>query len=613
MIARAMAGPLGVLVHVRWQASLSADARRELETRFHLVDGTPLDGTTWRYALMDQSQANVRALVGEPAAEDTHHIERRSYRVSASASRTPRPRSWLLSGDTWVISADFLAVLVGLAALVVSVGRRGREPLQTAVAAAAHRAVLAVRPAWALVAGGLTRGIPDVDARTAGTFRIVFGATVLAFFATHREDAGFMFVSVQPLVYGDFHARVLEWLARHPMLLDALTPWLIVTGAAFTIGLLTRATYALFVAGALIWAFVAVVHDSTHPNSVLIITLVALLPSRWGAAWSVDRWLTGTRRHQARPYGKAYGYSIWIPCLVFGTAFAAAAWAKLSRSGLEWILNGTVKYHFITDSFNAPVQWGLQLSGHPWLAIAASAGVLAAELLVITAAFVGSERYRLTIGAAAAATLAGFWLFMGVLWPAWWVLLLGFLPWRRLDRYLGAQPVRAKGADRGTAPLPGGVPGGASMVTAAQAAAVTFILGQQLVMSAWAVERAPMFTNYPMYSWTFASTDAFDAAFVPYYRIMVDTSAGDIELGCNATEDLVEDFHAALQGSGVATARVWRAVHACGSDMGTPRSVWLEGDRRVFDWQQLTLHSARAALIVGPLRADPGVIDNVRH
>ena len=135
--------------------------------------------------------------------------------------------------------------------------------------------------------------------------------------------------------------------------------------------------------------------------------------------------------------GLRYGYSVWVPGLVVGVAYAAAAWAKLNvpPGWTDWVLNGTVEYHFIGDSVNAPVDWGLQFARFPFAAILASFGVVAIEAGLVTAAFVRNEWYRLTLGVAALLLFSGFYLFMGVFWPAWWILLLSFLPWRRLGTY----------------------------------------------------------------------------------------------------------------------------------------------------------------------------------
>ncbi len=498
--ARTVVGPPGAIVHVRWQESLEPAARDALETAFHLSDGERLDDRTWRYQLIDPSNENVQSIVQHAAVEDTQGIDRTGYSVSSLASRTDRRQRLVAAGGTIVLVTDRLALLLAAcAALLVWLGASGRaSTLQAAWSLVTRRAHgLASVCRTASVARWLSRGIPDIDAGTAGAFRILFGVLVTLFFASRPEDAGTLDATFNPIVEGDLHASVLEWLRARPFIAEGLAPWLLMMGVAFTIGLFTRFTYALFVGGVLVWAFLVTVHDSTHPNSTLVLTLVALLPSRWGEGLSLDAWRRsrdGTSR-TSRVSGKHYGYSVWVSGLVFGVAFAAAAWAKAVGTGPSWILNGSVKYHFITDSLNAPVDWGLQLAGHPQLAVLASLGTVVAEALVITAAFSRNEWYRLGLGAVALTMLAGFGLFMGVFWYGWWILLLGFLPWARLRsglrRYapemrtqiIGPQPVSLI----------------ATLPSAAQLAAIAFVLGQQVVVSWIRIERAPMFTYYPMY------------------------------------------------------------------------------------------------------------------
>lgn len=603
---RALVGPRGAVVHVRWQPATETSARQNLETTFRLTERQQLDDHTWRYNLIDPSSNNIRAIVSHPAVEDTHHIDRRSDSLASSAARTARQQRFAVDSDAVVRVADRISLLLtAVAGLLLALGVAGRASTPGAASAflagRVRRVPGAAQTAAAPVMRLLSRGIPEINAQTAGMFRIVFGTAVVAFFVSHPESAPGLNATFNPLTQGELHALVLRWLRAHPYVVDSLTPWLLMTGAAFTAGLLTRLTYPLFVAGALIWVFVAVLHDSTHPHSTLALTLVALLPSRWGDALSVDSW-RGRRTAKAsadkealphNPAGKQYGYSVWVPGLVFGVAFAAAAWAKLGRNPgwTDWILNGSVKYHFITDSFNAPVDWGLQLAGHPSLAVLASFGAVGIEVFVITAAFMRSQWYRLSLGAGALALLSGFWLFMGVFWPGWWILLLAFLPWRYLSRWLGPSQTPASG------------PGVVMQATAIQAGMIAAVLAQQIVVSALAVERAPMFTYYPMYSATYASPAQFDASMVPYYRIMVSTDREKVELPCNAPEDLVEVFRAALAGSADAAADVWRAVRGCGGDRADARSVTFEGELRVFDWDRLRFRTTPAAVVLGPLPA----------
>ena len=599
--ARAVTGPRGAIVHVRWQHSLEPAAREALESTFHLSKAERLEGSTWRYELIDPSSGNLQSLVQHPASEDTQGIDRRRYTLSPSVSRTDR-REWLtIAGNTVVFVADRMAILVAAcAALLIWLGGSGRAhtlPDARALIASGITTLIA-STRIAPVARWLARGIPDVDASTAGIFRILFGVLVVSFFASRPEDTGSLTATFNPIIEGDLHVAVVEWLRARPSVPDSLAPWLFWTGIAFTLGLYTRLTYTLFVAGAVVWAFVAVVHDSTHPNSTLVLTLIALLPSRWGDAVSVDAWRrsrNGVASSVTRT-AKHYGYSVWAPGLVFGVAFAAAAWAKVVGTGPSWILNGSVKYHFITDAPNAPLDWGLQLAGHPYLAVLASLGTVVVEALVLTAAFSRNDWYRLVMGALAFGMLAGFAVFMGVVWPGWWILLLGFLPWGRVVSHFRRQP----------AP-PGGVsptqPGQLIQPSVGQLIAIVLVLGQQIVVSSMRIERAPVFTYYPMYSSTYMTPEQFNAAVAPYYRIVLSTPRGRVELSCNAPNALVAAMHAALNGSSEGVARVWRDVRACRSQTGDATSVTFEGDRRTFDWKHLRFTMERAAIVLGPLQA----------
>jgi hypothetical protein len=601
--ARLLAGPPGGRVHVRWQASVDTGTRQRLEAQYRLADPEQLDDRTWRYDLIDPRTDTIRAIVSDPAVADTHDINRDGYALDAAAVRTSR-RQRFAAGDAMVAAADALSIVAAvLAVLLVGIGLAGHG--QTAASTSGlvvgrarsiqHSAAGLAVP----LARWLQRGIPDVDANTAGIFRVLFGLAVLMFFQAYPVDSTRLAPSFDSQIEGPLHAAVIEWLRAHPALVDRVGPWLLATGIAFTAGVLTRLSYALFVAGAIVWAFVAVSFDSTHPHSTLILTLVALLPSRWGDGFSVDRWL-GLKRSAPGAASRQYGYSVWTPGLVVGIAFAAAAWSKLAEPDgwTTWILNGTVKYHFITDSVNAPVDWGLQLAAHPNLAILASFGAVAIEALAITAAFTRSESYRLVIGLGSLSLVAGFRVFMGVLWLGWWIPLLGFLPWQRISALTSRLNSQLP-----TPQLPIGL--GARLVTAAQVAMIVFLLAQQVVVSALGIERAPMFTHYPMYSYTFKSPEEFNAWLPPVYRIVVTTDRGMVELRCRANENLVEALQSALKGSREAAAAVWSAVRACrGEDLSGARALVFEEDKPVFDWQRLKLTMMPAIAVIGPLSAD---------
>jgi hypothetical protein len=134
---------------------------------------------------------------------------------------------------------------------------------------------------------------------------------------------------------------------------------------------------------------------------------------------------------------------------------------------------------------------------------------------------------------------------------------------------------------------------------------IVFLLGQQIVVSALGIERAPMFTHYPMYSYTFNSPEEFNAWLPPVYRIVVTTDHGRVELRCRANENLVEALQSALKGSTEAATTVWSAVRACrGENLSGARALVLEEDKPVFDWQRLKLTVMPTIAVIGPLSAD---------
>jgi hypothetical protein len=114
IIARLVTGPPGAVVHVRWQTSINASDRQNLEARFRLADGEHLDGATWRYDLLDISPENVRDLVRNPAVADTEKIDR-SHFTAVDTTRTAR-RGRIAYGGVLVRTADWAALAVPVVA-----------------------------------------------------------------------------------------------------------------------------------------------------------------------------------------------------------------------------------------------------------------------------------------------------------------------------------------------------------------------------------------------------------------------------------------------------------------------------------------------------------------
>ena len=79
-------------INVRWVDGLDADRRRGLEARFGLDAGTETAPSTWRYALVDASRANIVAIVQHPDVADTHYIDRAEMTLAAGAFQRAEPR-----------------------------------------------------------------------------------------------------------------------------------------------------------------------------------------------------------------------------------------------------------------------------------------------------------------------------------------------------------------------------------------------------------------------------------------------------------------------------------------------------------------------------------------
>lgn len=241
----------------------------------------------------------------------------------------------------------------------------------------------------------------------------MFGALLLAYFLAYPVDAEWM-ARAAPESF--IHRAALPALEAAPQLADWIGPWIAGWTVLFIAGAMTRLSFAMMTAGAIVWSIVYTMRVGAHSVDVLILAMLCLLVARWGDRWSVDAWL-GRRRADPVP-SRAYGYAMWMPGVVLGTSLAAAAFAKIRLGGIGWITNGTVKYHFLTDSVDAPVDWGLRVAQYDGLAVLLSFGAVAIESLVVFGACATRYAYRLAAGTATLALLLGFALFQGLFWPA---------------------------------------------------------------------------------------------------------------------------------------------------------------------------------------------------
>ena len=84
-------GPAPIFIHVRWAPGIDDAGRMAAEQRYRLSQAELLEDRTWGYTLNDLTMANVRAMVTDPAVEDTQGVDRTEFRASAIAERRPYP------------------------------------------------------------------------------------------------------------------------------------------------------------------------------------------------------------------------------------------------------------------------------------------------------------------------------------------------------------------------------------------------------------------------------------------------------------------------------------------------------------------------------------------
>jgi hypothetical protein len=281
-----------------------------------------------------------------------------------------------------------------------------------------------------------------------------------------------------------------------------------VTGCAaallFALGVRPRLSYPLLVVVLLLRTLVLLLRRGVHDWDLPIVTLLALLAVPWANAPPLLQ-LYRARRDAVVDDRRSYaaGFAIWVPGLTIGLAFAAAAYAKLSYSGVAWITSGAVRYHFVQDGGNAPSGLGLWIAAHPMLSVALALGAVLVEALFIFVVFTSSWRRRALFGAAGLALMTGFYLFQGVRWWPWLIFFAAFLPWQRGQARAGVR----------------------QDLTWVHAAVVVLLVGVQVFASAQRLEVEPLVSNYPMYSHTFESPAEFDRWSV---RVRFEASGVDI-------------------------------------------------------------------------------------
>ena len=445
----------------------------------------------------------------------------------------------------------------------------------------------------------LATRIPPMSAPALGWFRAVFGLAMLAAWRS---------ISPPGPVTWDLH-RTSDWLARQEVVRnlaasDAGGYWVwqaaSVALVCFAAGIWTRLSLAI--AATLMTLFVGVLLTSKamHDWGIPLVTLWLLLIVPWrdsvGLQTAVARW----RGRPVRPVPAVLrGLAIWLPGLTLGMAFAAAAFAKLETSGLEWITGGAVRFHFIEDARQAPGPWGLLVARSDAAAVGLSLAAMVVEGGFWLVLFFRNLWLRALFGLAGLAMSIGFYLLQGVFWPGWWVLFLGFAPWPLIGR---AAPVPSVGSSRVTA------------IPALLAAVIVAVAAQQLVVSAFRFESEPFLSDYSMYSYTWPSKDAFDrhlATKTARYELTVDRLSPEefdgrlrqMPRALDALHDAVNRASENLPWPPATRDAVAATQRDYQERFGDPlRRVTVRVYERGFDWK-------RGAFAAAPRLALSGVID----
>lgn len=322
---------------------------------------------------------------------------------------------------------------------------------------------------------------------------VAWAAFVMALLAraSGRAWLGSRVPAMTPRVLGLYRLVVAVGLATVVLLAHLPSAWFrlacLVPVVTFAAGLWPRASLALplvLLAYALGMDFAD--HDYFAPAQAWLLLL--LVPWGESARWPWTRAGAGV---PVPPPSRRYGVALVVVPLVLGTAYFAAAFAKLDSSVRAWLLEGAVRYHIAQDGHDAPGNLWRWVASRDWLTVPMGPAGILLEAVVIAAVLVPRTRVRLAAGAAALLLHLGFGLLQGMWWEAWWVLLPAFLPWPWIANRLWPSPTPSPAAPATRSPdaLPWGM-----------AVALALFLVQQPVVSLLRIERKPFVSNFPMYS-----------------------------------------------------------------------------------------------------------------
>ena len=203
-------------VHVRYMPATSESDRSEVEKQFGLAAGIQRGDRTWSYVLQDRSHQTVQRLLSNPLVEDTHHIDRPSFRVGLDRPDLPANLR-TLAEDGWLA---WLATLLVCGAIVALWSVR-RELVNAAgwLAVDGARLVTTLRaPPTPTISRRLLVGVAVVTA----------GAVPLGVDGRPDEAAFVHLYEATSILAGDLpYLDFFEWGAPLPALLSAVAQWVV--------------------------------------------------------------------------------------------------------------------------------------------------------------------------------------------------------------------------------------------------------------------------------------------------------------------------------------------------------------------------------------------------
>jgi len=144
------------------------------------------------------------------------------------------------------------------------------------------------------------------------------------------------------------------------------------------VGLLTRVTLPLAWLAALpLVAMTSSLGKVVHNDVLLLLSLVPLLPSPAGAAWSLD-----ARQRRVAGRGTAYGWPVRTAMVVVAGAYFFSGLAKLLHAGPAWVTGGNLRWvlYAASDTQPDPNPFALFVADRPALAHLVAAAALLVEL-----------------------------------------------------------------------------------------------------------------------------------------------------------------------------------------------------------------------------------------